>query len=139
MDIRLEHIGIVVEDIKEARRYYETVFGCHALSEVVLEPAHNVYVQFLDVGLGSKLTIELITPTETTSQVSSFLNKTGGGIHHLAYAVDDIEQAIEHFKAHRSIILGNIVHGAGHDSRTVWLYTARKELVELIEEKSDEI
>ena len=138
--MKLEHIGIVVKDIEQSRDYYEKTYGCRPLSEVIFEPAHKVHILFLDVGHGAMPTIELITPSEDNSQVSNFLKKKGGGIHHLAYEVDDIEKAIEHFKSLGSLMLGSIVPGAGHNNTpTVWLYTSQKDLVELIEKQHGKI
>ena len=134
MKMKLDHIGIVVKDIEHSKEHYRNTYGCEPLSDVIYEPAHKVNVLFLDVGYGSTPMIELITPIEEKSQVSNFLDKTGGGIHHLAYEVADIDEAIKHFKSLKGMILGGIVPGAGHDNtRTVWLYTTEKNLVELIE------
>ncbi|MGA1870287.1 MAG: VOC family protein [bacterium] len=136
MEMRLEHIGIVVKDIEHSKEYYMKTYGCKPLSGVVYEPAHNVNVLFLDAGHGRMPMIELIMPIDENSRVSNFLKKTGGGLHHLAYEVENIEKAIEHFKSLRAMILNSIVLGAGHgNTRTVWLYTSEKDLVELIEKQ----
>lgn len=136
MKMKLDHIGVVVRDIEHSKKYYQQTYGCEVLSEIIDEPAHNVRVMFLSVGHGSMPMIELIMPASDKSKVKTFLEKTGGGIHHLAYEVADIEKTIEHFKSLRAMILGNIVPGAGHNNtRTVWLYTSEKNLVELIEEQ----
>ena len=137
MEMKLEHIGVVVKDIEHSKDYHIKTYGCKPLSDIVYEPAHNVNVQFLDAGHGHAPMIELISPVDEKSQVSNFLKKTGGGLHHLAYEVEDIEKAIEHFKSLRSMILGKIVPGAGHhDTPTVWLYTSEKNLVELIQKQN---
>lgn len=137
MKLKLDHIGIVVENIENSMEYYRKTYGCEPLSSIVDEPAHGVRVMFLDVGHGSMPMIELIMPASDKSKVSGFLKKTGGGIHHLAYEVSDIEEAIKHFKSLSAMILGSIVPGAGHgNARTVWLYTSQKNLVELIEQRS---
>ena len=73
--------------------------------------------------------LELIMPTNDKSKVYNFLKK-GGGLHHLAYEVEDIKKTIDYFKSKKSIILGDIVPGAGHNNtNTVWLYTNQKELI----------
>ena len=91
---------------------------------------------FLETGYGDMPMIELITPSSKESKVTGFLEKTGGGIHHLAYEVPDIHEAIKHFKSLGALILGDIGPGAGHNNTpTVWLYTSQKSLVELIQKQ----
>ncbi len=137
MKMKLDHIGIVVKDMEKAKEHYMKTYCREPLTDIIFEPAHKVNVMFYEVGYGSMPMIELISPTDEKSQVSKFLEKTGGGLHHLAYEVPDIEEAIEHFKSQNSLILGAIVPGAGHNNtRTVWLYTSEKNLVELIEQQS---
>jgi len=134
MEMRLDHIGFVVKDIKTFRDYYIKTFCAKPLTDIIDEPAHDVKIMFLETGYGDMPMIELITPSSKNSKVSAFLEKTGGGIHHLAYEVPEINKAIEHFKSLGSIIIGDIVPGAGHNNTpTVWLYTTEKNLVELIQ------
>ncbi len=136
--MKLDHIGIVVKDLKHSKEYYKKTYGLKHQSEIIHEPSQKVDLVFLETGHGAMPTIELITPAEESSPVTKFLEKTGGGLHHLAYEVTDIEQAMEHFRSLRSLILGDIVPGAGHhNTRTVWLYTSEKNLVELIEEQRE--
>ena len=94
LQMRLDHIGFVVKDIEEYRDYYIKTFCCKPLSDIIDEPAHGVKIMFLETGYGNMPMIELITPSSTESKVSGFLDKTGGGIHHLAYEVVDINEAI---------------------------------------------
>ena len=117
LQMRLDHIGFVVKDIEEYRDYYIKTFCCKPLSDIIDEPAHGVKIMFLETGYGNMPMIELITPSSKESKVSGFLDKTGGGIHHLAYEVVDINEAIEHFKSLGSLIIGNVVPGAGHSPR----------------------
>ena len=137
--MKLDHIGIVVKDIKHSLKYYMDTYGFEPLTDVIHEPAHHVEVMFLGIGFGHMPMFELISPLGEKSKVTGFLKKTGGGIHHLAYEVANIHKGIEHFKKQkRSMVLGGIVPGAGHNNTpTVWLYTREKNLVELIEEQPD--
>lgn len=132
--MKLDHIGIVVKDIKEARGYYKNQFGFNALSEITDEPAQKVKVMFIEMGLSGFPAIELIQPEGEDSAVYNFLKKTGGGLHHLSYEVEDLDKAIEHFKNTKAFMVGKVYPGAGHKGRrVVWFYTKNKELVELIE------
>jgi methylmalonyl-CoA/ethylmalonyl-CoA epimerase len=132
--MKLDHIGVVVKDIEAAQRYYKGQFGFEALSPVLDEPVQKVKIVFIELGLGQFPAIELIQPDGESSPVFNFLKKTGGGLHHLSYEVEDLDRAIEDFKKRRSLMVGKIYPGAGHKGRRVaWFYTGNKELVELIE------
>ena len=132
--LRLDHIGIVVRDLEHASLEYQRLHGLTQITGRIHEPAHQVDILFLRTGHGPLPMIELITPLSDKSKVSEFLRKTGGGIHHLAYEVSNIDEAIQHYKSMGSIILGDIVPGAGHsDLPTVWIYMPDRSLVELIQ------
>jgi len=136
--MRLHHIGKVVKDLAEAQKYYEDTFGLKALGPPVIDPIQAVEVVFIETGVRGSPPIELICPTEEASPVSVFLNK-GGGLHHLCFEVDDLGKSIEALKEEGSILLGKPVPGKGHGSRlTAWVYTASRELVELLEAKAED-
>lgn len=136
LNIKLDHIGIVVKNLEHSKEYYKKTYGFNPLSDIIHEPIQKVNLIFIETGHGHMPVIELITPSEVSSPVTNFLEKKGGGLHHLAYEVSDIEQAIEHFKQSGSLMVSKIVPGTGHKGRrTIWLYTAEKSLVELIEAK----
>lgn len=137
MNLKLDHIGVVVSDIEKSQDYYKKNYGFDAATKKFFEPAHGVNVLFINIGYGQTPAIELIEPINEKSKVYNFLKKTGGGFHHLAYQVDDIKKAIEHYKSQKSLVITEIVPGAGHGNvPTVWLYTPEKNLVELIEIKN---
>ena len=133
MNMRFDHIGIVVADIQSSIKTYSDSYKFKPLTKIIHEPAHDVDLIFFDFGHGYMPLLELLMPTNDKSKVYNFLKK-GGGLHHLAYEVADIKKAIDYFKSKNSIILGDIVPGAGHNNtNTVWLYTNQKELIELVE------
>ncbi|MFC1585758.1 VOC family protein [Fibrobacterota bacterium] len=131
--MKLHHIGKVVENIGKEIDYYRNVFGFQQIGKSVIDPIQKVEVAFIETGLDRQVTIELIHPVEEASPVMQFL-KEGGGLHHLCYQVDDINQALKDLKAKGCLILSPPVPGKGHDDRlTLWLYTPEKELIELVE------
>lgn len=88
----IEHLGIAVKSIEEARPYYEDVLGmkCYAIEEV---EDQKVKTAFFRVGnTGTK--IELLEPTSPDSTIAKFIEKRGEGIHHIAFAVPDTEEAL---------------------------------------------
>ncbi len=88
----IEHIGIAVKNIDEARKYYEEVLGleCYNVEEVADQ---KVKTAFFKVG---QTKIELLEATSDDSSVAKFIEKRGEGIHHLAFAVDDTDEALQH-------------------------------------------
>ncbi len=88
----LEHIGIAVENLDEARKYYEEVLGleCYAVEEV---KDQKVRTAFFKVG---DTKIELLESTDPEGPVGKFIEKKGQGIHHIAFAVDNVDKALAH-------------------------------------------
>jgi methylmalonyl-CoA/ethylmalonyl-CoA epimerase len=86
----IEHIGIAVENMAEAVTYYEKVLGltCYKVEEV---PDQKVRTAFFRVG---QTKIELLETTDPDGPVGKFIEKRGPGIHHLAFAVDDVQQSL---------------------------------------------
>ena len=82
----IEHLGIAVKSLEEAIPYYENVLGlkCYAIEEVADQ---KVKTAFFKIG---QTKIELLEPTSPESTIASFIEKRGEGIHHLAFATDDV-------------------------------------------------
>jgi methylmalonyl-CoA/ethylmalonyl-CoA epimerase len=86
----IEHIGIAVKSIEEALPYYENVLGlkCYAIEEV---KDQKVKTAFLKVG-DTKL--ELLEATDPESPIAKHIEKRGEGVHHIAFAVEGLEEAL---------------------------------------------
>lgn len=91
---KIEHIGIAVKDIEEAKKRYELIFGVPAYKEEVVESEH-VITAFFRCGPNK---IELLAATSEESAIHKYLEKNREGIHHIAYAVDDIEWEMDRLK-----------------------------------------
>jgi methylmalonyl-CoA/ethylmalonyl-CoA epimerase len=88
---RIDHVGIAVEDLDAAIALYEEQYEMELVHrETVSE--QGVEAVLLDVGDGH---IELLAPLGPDTPVGKFIAKNGAGMHHVAYAVDDIEAALE--------------------------------------------
>jgi methylmalonyl-CoA/ethylmalonyl-CoA epimerase len=87
----IEHIGIAVASLDIAIPYYETLLGtkCYNIEEVVDQ---KVKTAFFKVG---QTKIELLESTDPEGPIGKFLEKKGPGIHHLAFAVDDVNSALQ--------------------------------------------
>jgi methylmalonyl-CoA/ethylmalonyl-CoA epimerase len=88
----IEHIGIAVADLKTAIEMYENVFGlkCYSIEEV---PEQKVRTAFFMVG---QTKIELLESTDPEGPIGKFISKKGEGIHHIAFAVKNIEDQLRH-------------------------------------------
>lgn len=93
----IEHLGIAVKSIEEARPYYEDVLGmkCYAIEEV---EDQKVKTAFFRIG-NTDTKIELLEPTSPDSTIAKFIEKRGEGIHHIAFAVPDTEEALRHVES----------------------------------------
>jgi methylmalonyl-CoA/ethylmalonyl-CoA epimerase len=101
---RLNHVAIVVPDLKAASDVYRNMLGAH-VSEMVDQPEHGVTTVFIEL---PNTKIELLGLLGDKSPVAGFLAKNpAGGIHHLCYEVDDIVKARDKLIAEGARVLGN--------------------------------
>jgi methylmalonyl-CoA/ethylmalonyl-CoA epimerase len=86
----IEHIGIAVKSLEAAIPFYEEVFGlkCYAVEEVADQ---KVKTAFFMVG---QTKIELLESTAPDGPIGKFLEKKGEGVHHIAFAVDDLQDKL---------------------------------------------
>jgi len=92
---RIEHIGIAVNSLSDAIPFYEKVLGlkCYSIEEV---PDQKVKTAFFMVG---QTKIELLESTDPEGSIGKFIEKRGEGIHHMAYAVENIEERLKEAEA----------------------------------------
>ena len=86
----IEHIGIAVNKLEEAIPYYENVLGlkCYAVEEVADQ---KVKTAFFMVG---QTKIELLESTDPEGPIGKFIEKKGPGVHHLAFAVENVNESL---------------------------------------------
>lgn len=86
----IEHIGIAVENLDQAIDYYTRVLGleCYAIEEVIDQ---KVKTAFFKIG---ETKIELLETTDPEGPIGRFIGKKGPGIHHIAFAVPDVDAAL---------------------------------------------
>ena len=97
--MKIHHIGIVVNNISRSLLHYESTNLGKRTGNMITDPLQEVNVQFLRMNSGdsSKLYLELIEPIDESSHINSFL-KRGGGVNHLCFEVNNLEEAIESLK-----------------------------------------
>jgi methylmalonyl-CoA/ethylmalonyl-CoA epimerase len=91
----IEHIGIAVKNLDEAIPFYEQVLGlkCYSIEEV---KDQKVRTAFFKVG---QTKIELLESTDPEGPIGKFIANRGEGVHHLAYAVENLEDCLHEVEA----------------------------------------
>lgn len=93
--LKVDHIGIAVKNLEESKKFYTEVLGMTAMGEEVVEQ-QKVKVCFIPCGDSE---VELLESTAPDGPIAKFIEKNGEGIQHLAFRVDNIEQALADLKA----------------------------------------
>ena len=90
MPSRIHHVGVAVADLDESIRIYESALGAQLVHRATNEK-ERLEAAFLRVGEGE---VELMAALRDDSPVGKFMAKRGPGLHHVAYAVTDIDEAL---------------------------------------------
>ncbi|MGB0428306.1 MAG: methylmalonyl-CoA epimerase [Flavobacteriales bacterium] len=98
---KIEHIGIAVKDLEASKELYTKLLDTPPYKEEVVE-SEAVTTCFYQVGESK---IELLESTDEQSAISKFINKKGEGIHHIAYAVEDIYKEMKRLEDEGFILL----------------------------------
>jgi len=93
--MKINHLGIATKRIDDALAFWQDALGLENVHTEIVEE-QKVRVAMLPIG---ESRIELLEPTSEDSPISKFLEKRGGGIHHIAVEVDDIEASLQQLKA----------------------------------------
>jgi methylmalonyl-CoA/ethylmalonyl-CoA epimerase len=91
---RIDHVGVAVEDLDSAIELYRAGFDMELAHRETVE-SQGVEAVLLDIGGGH---VELLRPLGPDTAVGKFVAKRGPGLHHVAYAVDDIDAALGRLK-----------------------------------------
>ena len=130
---RIEHIGIAVNNLANAIDFYEGVLGlkCYKIEEV---EDQKVRTAFLMVG---ETKIELLESTDPNGPIGKFIEKRGEGIHHIAFAVDAIEEHLAHAEAMGVKLIDSIPRKGAEDLEIAFLHpkSASGVLIEFCEDK----
>ncbi|MDG1433121.1 MAG: methylmalonyl-CoA epimerase [Saprospiraceae bacterium] len=129
---KIEHIGIAVKNLENGNNIYKKLLGkAHYKIEEV--KSENVKTSFFHVGANK---IELLEATSPDSPIAKFIEKRGEGIHHIAFAVKDIQQEMQRLE-NEGFTLLNKVPKKGADNKLVCFVhpkTANGVLIELCQE-----
>jgi methylmalonyl-CoA/ethylmalonyl-CoA epimerase len=115
---RIDHIGVAVEDIDAALALYRDGFEMELAHRETVE-SQGVEAVLLDVGDGH---VELLAPLGPDTPVGKYMAKNGAGLHHVAYAVDDIDAALKGIAAAGIQLIDTEPRVGIRDSRVAFLH-----------------
>lgn len=115
---RIDHIGVAVEDIDAALALYRDSFEMELAHRETVE-SQGVEAVLLDVGYGH---VELLRPLGPETPVGKFMAKNGPGLHHVAYAVADIDAALRKLDAAGLRLIDREPRVGIRDSRVAFLH-----------------
>ncbi|MBA3361861.1 MAG: methylmalonyl-CoA epimerase [Acidimicrobiia bacterium] len=136
MVYNLDHVGIAVRDLESAIAAYGDKYGVEPLHREVVE-SQGVEEALLPIG-GSF--VQLLQPVDSNSPVARFLEKRGEGLHHVAYAVLDIDAALAHLRAGGAKLIDETPRVGGRGARIAFVHPAdlAGTLMELVEPRLDQ-
>jgi len=128
---QIDHLGIAVKSLAEAKKFYEQL-GLEVMQEEVVE-TENVRVAMVPVG---ESRIELLEPTVPESTIAKFLEKRGQGLHHVALHVSDLTATVERLKAAGTRLINEEIKIGAGGHRYVFVHPASAGgvLLELVED-----
>jgi methylmalonyl-CoA/ethylmalonyl-CoA epimerase len=130
---KIEHIGIAVKSIEKSNKIYSSLFGYEPYKMEEVE-SEGVKTSFFKTGESK---IELLEATNPDSPIAKFIEKKGEGMHHIAFAVDDIEKEVERLRNEGFIALNETPKKGADNKWVVFLHpkSTNGVLVELCQER----
>lgn len=115
---RIDHVGVAVSDLDAAATLYEGTFGM-PLAHRETVTSQGVEAALLDVGEGH---VELLQPLAPDTVVGKFIERRGEGLHHVAYAVEDIDAALEKLRTEGVELIDEEARAGIRGSRVAFLH-----------------
>lgn len=113
---RIAHLGIAVESLEAILPFYRDVLG---MPEVPLDDADGARIKA--VAAGDSL-VELLEPEKAESPIGKFLAKRGPGIHHICFAVDDLDAMLARCKAKGIQLIDEVPRIGAEGKRIAFLH-----------------
>ena len=130
---RIEHLGIAIKSLETSDHLFAKLLGKTPYKQEAVE-REGVKTSFFMVGESK---IELLEATNQESPIAKFIDKKGEGIHHIAFAVEDIKAEIERSKAEGFVFISEEPKDGADNKLVVFLHpkSTNGVLVELCQEK----
>ena len=132
--MKINHLGIATKGIDEALKFWEEALGLENVHTEIVED-QKVRVAMLPIG---ESRIELLEPTSEDSPITKFLEKRGGGIHHIAVEVEDINAALLKLKQQGARLIDESPRIGAEGCLVAFVHpsSANGDLLELVQSKN---
>lgn len=129
--MKINHLGIATKGIEDALKFWEDALSLENVHTEVVED-QKVRVAMLPIG---ESRIELLEPTSDDSPISKFLEKRGGGIHHIAVEVEDIEASLARLREKGMRLIDETPRSGAEDCLVAFVHPASTNgvLLELVQ------
>jgi len=135
--LRIHHIGIAVARIGEHAGAYVDRFGVVPVTEIIHDPVQTALVQFFRVP-GQDVLLEFVAPDGPGSKLSNAVEQRGGGLNHLCFVVDNIEETCSAFVAKGMALVQRPVPAVAFNQRKIaWVLGRDRVLFELVQRGAD--
>lgn len=130
MSFSLDHLGIAVRSLADAKVVYEKLGLSLSPEEVV--PHENVRVVMVPLG---ETRLELLEPTSSESAIAKFIAKRGEGLHHISIRVPDLKAAVQKLQAEGTRLVSDEIKTGAGGHRYIFLHPSSTSgvLIELVE------
>jgi len=136
---RVHHIGFVVASIAASIDGFVRSLSAEWDGKIFADPHQRVKVTFLSTSPADPQ-IELIEPAEEGSPVGKFLVDRGGGLHHVCYEVEDLEQEMQERRSKGGLIARRPKPAVAFGGRRIaWVITSEHLLIELLERSTEDV
>jgi len=127
---KIAHIGIAVKDLEATAKLYSDIFSLSAHGKETMSDLNAI---FFKVGESE---IELLQSTIADGLIAKYINKKGEGVHHIAYYIDNLEQALESLKDKGFELIDKVPRKGANNTRVAFLNpkSCYGVLIELIED-----
>ena len=134
MITRIDHIGIAIQNINDALRFFQDALGIE-LDRVALAEGGRTRVAFMPAGASD---VELVEPQDEESGLAKFLAKRGEGVHHICFEVDDIDAVLVRLKEHGAQLIDETPRTNAQGMRYAFVHpkSAHGVLIELYQKSS---
>jgi methylmalonyl-CoA/ethylmalonyl-CoA epimerase len=130
---RLHHVGFAVTSISATAPSFIESFGADWDGTVIHDPIQRARVTFFSTNEGDPL-VELVEPNDERSPLATFIEKKGGGLHHLCYEVPDVAAELTRIRAAGGLVVSDPVPATAFQGRRIaWAYTKDRVLLEYLE------
>jgi lactoylglutathione lyase/methylmalonyl-CoA/ethylmalonyl-CoA epimerase len=126
---KISHIGLAVDNLEEARNFFDDTFG---LSVSAQEQFGELLFSFISLG---ETELELLQSTTAEGQIARFIQKRGQGIHHISLEVDDIQAELDRLKSKGLQLINETPYRNAHEDLVAFIHpkSTYGVLIELIQ------